>query len=137
VKHLATFLLLVLAASTQAGSAGEPQMTAQTILDTTTTATGQAINVPANARVIGLIVVLPVGYAPGYHKHPFPRYAYVLSGNLEVQDKSGGSRVYHPGQMFIETLDAWHRPRVEGNVPVRLLVIDQIPRDAKTNTINE
>jgi quercetin dioxygenase-like cupin family protein len=135
-KFLAVGLLLAIASVARAGSAGE-QMAVHQILNTTTTATGQAIVLPNNPRVIGSIVVLPPGYAPGYHKHPFPRYAYVLSGELEVQDKSGGTRRYGPGQMFVETVNAWHRPRVEGSVPVRLVVIDQIPSTAHTNTINE
>lgn len=136
-KTLAAFTLLALAVSSQASSAGEPRMTARTILSTTTTATGQPISVPSNPHTIGTIVEIPVGYAPGYHKHLFSRYAYVLSGELEVQDKGNGSRIYRPGQLFVETTGSWHRPHVLGTIPVRLLVIDQIPQGATTNTVNE
>jgi hypothetical protein len=51
------------------------------------------------------------------HKHPFPRYAYVLAGALRV-----------------EAIDQWHRGTSLDNGPVKLLVIDQVPGDVP-NTV--
>ncbi len=133
-------LALTLAAiiAVPASTLAAPQMTARTILSTTTTSTGQPLMLPGGSvRAIGSIVVIPDGYTSGYHKHLFPRYAYVLSGHLDVQDEGGKTRHYAPGDLFIETVNSWHRPHVIGNAPVRLLVIDQIPRNAKTNTIQQ
>jgi len=138
MKTVLALASLVAIATLPAGSATAPQMTANVILNTTTTGTGQPIELPGGkVRVIGLIVEIPPGYAPGYHRHPYPRYAYVLAGHLGVQDEHGATRTYGPGQLFVETLNGWHRPRVEGGETVKLLVIDQQPEDAKTNTIQQ
>ena len=45
-------------------------------------------------------------------------------------------RHYAPGDFFVETIHGWHRPHVVGDETVKLLVIDQQPADAKTNTVN-
>lgn len=129
---------ILAAVAVPASSASAPQMTARTILSTTTTSTGQPLRLPGGAvRAVGSIIVIPAGYTSGYHKHLYPRYAYVLSGHLDVQDEGGKTRHYAPGDLFIETVNSWHRPHVIGNVPVRLLVIDQLPQSAKTNTIQQ
>jgi len=121
MKTVLALALLLATAALPAGSATAPQMTAKTILDTTTTGTGQPIELPGGkVRVIGLIVEIPPGYAPGYHRHPYPRYAYVLAGHLGVQDEHGATRTYGPGQLFVETRNGWHRPRVEGDETVNL-----------------
>lgn len=136
----ASFVLaLALAAiAVPASAIAAPQMTARTILDTTTTSTGQPLVLPGGtARAVGSIIVIPVGYTSGYHKHLYPRYAYVLSGHLDVQDEGGKTRHYAPGDLFIETVNSWHRPHVVGNAPVRLLVIDQMPQGVTSNTIQQ
>jgi quercetin dioxygenase-like cupin family protein len=132
-------LALALAAiAVPASSIAAPQMTARTILNTTTTSTGQRLVLPGGTvRAVGSIIVIPVGYTSGYHKHLYPRYAYVLSGHLDVQDEGGKTRHYAPGDLFIETVNSWHRPHVVGNAPVRLLVIDQMPQHATTNTVQQ
>ena len=138
MKTVIALASLLATAALPAASATAPQMTAAVILNTTTTGTGQPIELPSGkVRVIGMIVEIPPGYSPGYHRHPYPRYAYVLAGHLDVQDERGATRTYGPGQFFIETVDGWHRPHVEGDVAVKLLVIDQQPEDAKTNTIQQ
>lgn len=138
MKIVLALASLLASAALPAGSASAPQMTANVILNTTTTGTGQPIVLPSGrVRVIGTIVDIPPGYAPGYHRHPYPRYAYVLAGHLDVQDEHGATRTYGPGQFFIETVDGWHRPHVEGSVSVKLLVIDQQPEAAKSNTIQQ
>ena len=141
MKLLSVFALLVAATwaptvSAATATAAAPQMTAHVVLDTTVTGTGQPIVLPTgDARVVGLVVEIPSGYAPGYHKHPYPRYAYVLAGHLDIQDIGGTVRHYGPGDMIIETVDGWHRPHVVGTTPVKLFVIDQTPAAIKTNTI--
>ncbi len=138
MKIFLALAMLLTSASVPATSATAPTMSAHVILNATTTGTGQAIALPqGHARVIATIVEIPVGYAPGYHEHPYPRYAYVLSGHLDVQDEHGGTRHYAPGDFMIETVAGWHRPHVAGNTPVKLLVIDQTPVDSKTNTISK
>lgn len=136
MKIFLALAMLLTVAAIPASSASAPTIGARVILDATATGTGQPIVLPqGRVRAIVTIVEIPAGYAPGYHKHPYPRYAYVLSGQLDVQDERGGTRHYATGDFFIETLGGWHRPHVVGDTPVRLLVIDQTPIAAKTNTI--
>jgi quercetin dioxygenase-like cupin family protein len=69
------------------------------------------------------------------HKHPFPRYAYVLAGALRVTNTdTGHSEIYKVGDFIIEAIDQWHRGTSLGNAPVKLLVIDQVPGDVP-NTV--
>jgi quercetin dioxygenase-like cupin family protein len=137
MKIFLVLALLVATPALSATSASAPQMTARVVLNATTTATGQAIRLPqGSVRVIGSIVEIAPGYAPGYHEHLYSRYAYVLAGHLDVQDEGGTTRHYAPGDFFVETIHGWHRPHVVGDETVKLLVIDQQPADAKTNTVN-
>ena len=134
MKLVSILAVALFAASIPAYAA--PQMTAKQILNTTTTATGQPIAMPSGRlRVIGSIVVIPPAYAGGYHKHIYPRYAYVLAGTLNVQDKGGATRHYVTGSAFVETIGSWHRARVQGRTPVRLFVLDQMPQGMRTNTV--
>jgi quercetin dioxygenase-like cupin family protein len=59
------------------------------------------------------------------HKHPAPRYAYVLSGTLRVSNTdTGKSDVYKSGDFIVEAVDQWHKAANIGSDPVKLLVID-------------
>jgi quercetin dioxygenase-like cupin family protein len=110
------------------------QIVSRTILDTATTSTGEPIALPQGpVHVLTTIVDLAPGTSYPYHRHPYPRYAYVLSGTLGVQDERGVTRHYGPGTMFVET-HGWHRPSIQG-AAVRLLVIDQLPKGVRSNTI--
>ncbi len=97
----------------------------------------------------GQPIVLPRGHlqvttstydiAPGavlpVHKHPFPRFAYVLEGNLSVTDQDTGQTfLYKPGDMIVEVVNQWHYGENIGSSPVRLLVIDEVEGNAP-NTI--
>ena len=77
--------------------------------------------------------------APGatlpVHKHPFPRFAYVLEGTLSVTDQDTGQTfTYKAGDMIVEVIDQWHFGTNIGQSPVRLLVIDEVEGD-QPNTI--
>ena len=54
---------------------------------TSVTGNGQKITYPLTdkAEVTAMIVDLPPGAETGWHKHPVPVYAYVISGNLTVE----------------------------------------------------
>lgn len=98
------------------------------IARTTKTATGQPIALPQGpVEVVASIYTLAPGARLPEHKHPFQRYAYVLEGELLVQQVDSSSRVYHAGEFVIESVDHWHFGATVGIVPVKLLVIDQLP----------
>ena len=69
------------------------------------------------------------------HRHPFPRYGYVLAGSLEVINLEAGTvRTFEPGSFIVEDVERWHKARTVGAVPVELLVIDFAPL-GQSNTV--
>jgi quercetin dioxygenase-like cupin family protein len=101
----------------------------------TETALGQKLALPqGNAEVTVLSYEIPPGAKLPVHKHPHPRYAYVLAGRLKVSTGDDAkSFEYGPGDFIVEMLDAWHGETL-GPETVKLLVIDQAP-PGETNTV--
>lgn len=108
----------------------------QQIMSATRTASGQPIILPkANARISVSEFTLAPGAKLPVHKHPFPRFAYVLEGRLSVVDEDTGQTfVYKAGEMIVEVVNQWHYGTNIGQLPVRLLVIDEVEGD-RPNTI--
>lgn len=123
-------LLVVAPARAEEGVAVRP------IGSATRTAAGQPIRLPqGDARVSMSEFTLAPGARLPVHKHPFPRFAYVLTGTLAVTDQeTGRTIVYKPGDMVVEVVDRWHSGANAGPTPVRLLVIDEVAGDV-SNTI--
>ena len=98
------------------------------LASTTVTASGQPITLPQkNAQVLVSSYEIPAGATLPVHKHPFPRYAYVLAGNLQVTNvDTGKSNTYKTGDFIVEMIDQWHQGANVGADTVKLLVIDQV-----------
>ena len=106
------------------------------IMSATQTASGQPIHLPGgDARVSMSEFTIAPGARLPVHKHPFPRFAYVLEGTLAVtvQD-TGQTFIYKPGDMIVEVVDQWHFGENVGATPVRLLVIDEVAGNV-SNTV--
>ena len=102
-------VIVLLAAPAQA--AEDRAVVATPVLTSTVTATGQPIVLP---RENPQVRVVTLDIAPGAvlpeHKHPYPRYGYVLAGTLRVTNTdTGTSMVYGVGDFIIEAVDQWHR----------------------------
>jgi quercetin dioxygenase-like cupin family protein len=97
------------------------------VLRSTTTSTGQPITLPPpGAEVVASLYTIAAGARLPVHKHPYTRYAYVLSGRLRVVEEATGEAFeFGPGDFVIEMTDAWHWGSNPGEEPLRLLVIDQ------------
>jgi quercetin dioxygenase-like cupin family protein len=106
------------------------------LLSTTTTSTGQPIVLPQHdAQLIVSIYDVAPGAVLPEHEHPYPRYGYVLSGNLRVTDtETGQSRSYGPGDFILESVGQWHVGTNAGSEPVKLLVIDIVEK-GQPNTV--
>ena len=106
------------------------------VVSTDKTAIGQPIEVPQHPTVIVSIVTFPPGDKPAVHKHPYPHYGYMLEGTLTiVNTETGESFKLKPGEFLVEMMDAWHYGENRGTVPVRILIVDQVPEGAKTNSV--
>jgi quercetin dioxygenase-like cupin family protein len=116
------------------GAADMPKVIVQPVTRTGTTITGEKIVVPQNPDVSVSIATFPPGAALPIHKHPYPHYVYVLEGSLTVFNiDAGRSFAAKKGDFIVETNTNWHYGKNEGTVPVKLLIIDQLPAGAKSN----
>jgi quercetin dioxygenase-like cupin family protein len=131
-RHLIPIAAILIATSTHAADA--PKISVQPIARTSTTITGEKIVVPPNPDVVTSIATFPPGAELPVHKHPYPHYVYVLDGVLTVFNvDTGRSFTVKKGDFIVETNADWHYGKNEGMVPVKLLVIDQLPAGTKSN----
>jgi quercetin dioxygenase-like cupin family protein len=122
-----TTVLLMLAAPLAAQAEG---VKVEPISKTDVTSSGQPIVLPrGHVKVITSTYEIPPGAKLPVHKHNYPRYGYMLSGQLRVTNiKTGKSTTFNPGDFIIESLGQWHKAESIGTDPVKLLVIDQVPK---------
>jgi quercetin dioxygenase-like cupin family protein len=122
VRRFVLALCFLFAATLSAGT--QEKITAATLFQSTVTAAGQPIVFPAgNTEVAALMVDIPAGMDTGWHKHPWPRYAYVVSGVITVENDAGQAKTYRAGDFFVEQINIFHHGTT--TEPTRLLVIDQ------------
>jgi quercetin dioxygenase-like cupin family protein len=122
MKRLCLALCFLFAATLSAST--QEKIVATTILRSTVTAAGQPIVFPSGkTEVAALMVDLPAGADTGWHKHPWPRYAYVMSGAVTVENEAGERKTYKAGEFVVEQINLFHRGTT--TAPTRLLVIDQ------------
>jgi quercetin dioxygenase-like cupin family protein len=109
--------------------ASVPKPVVTKLFSGTQTATSQPLTLPQGpVELTVLKYAIPPGAVLPVHKHPYPRYAYVLTGRLKVSTADGAhSFEYGPGDVVVEMLDAWHSGTPLGSESVTLLVIDQAP----------
>jgi quercetin dioxygenase-like cupin family protein len=94
------------------------------LLRTSTTAAGQPIAYPTtdHPEVTAVRVMIPPGAETGWHKHPFPCYGYILSGELTVDMESGKSTRLTTGEALVESVNVLHNGRNTGSEPVTLVM---------------
>lgn len=134
VLSAAVVLVLPLPARSQGGA---PPVVVTPVVSTITTAGGQPILLPSGAaRVIVSTYVIAPGAKLPIHRHRYPRYAYVLQGRLRVTDTHTNRTFnYKQGDFVIEVLNDLHFGVNPGSTPLRLLVIDNVPK-AVTNNVS-
>jgi quercetin dioxygenase-like cupin family protein len=127
-KTSLTATLFVLSAPLSAQAAGEVKVVP--MLNAKVTSTGQPIVLPrGHVRVITSTYEIAPGAKLPEHKHIYPRYGYLMSGQLRVTNvETGTSTIFNPGDFIIESLGQWHTAESIGTDPIRLLVIDQVPK---------
>lgn len=105
----------------------------------TETASGQPITLPQkNVQVLVSTYDVAAGATLPVHKHPFPRYAYVQAGTLQVTNvETGKSNTYKTGDFIIEMIGQWHQATNVGTDPVKLLVIDQVEEGTKNTVLRQ
>src|SRR5262245_29537055 len=123
-----TILFALLVAPLQAQE-GE-DVTVTQLLSSTTTSSGQPVVLPQkDAEIVVSIYDVTPGATLPVHNHPHPRYAYVLSGMLRVNNiDTGQSDSYAPGAFILESVGQWHADTSIGSEPLKLLIIDIVEK---------
>jgi quercetin dioxygenase-like cupin family protein len=85
---------------------------------------GQDYTYPNGSPLIETYLIeLPPGQKTGIHLHEVPLLAYIISGRLETNYGSKGSKVSTAGDIFIEAIEWCHFGQTLGTEPVRILAI--------------
>lgn len=94
------------------------------ILRASETVAGQPIRYPRveNPEVTVVRVTIPPGTETGWHRHPFPAYAYMLTGKLTLQMEGGRSRELKAGDALVESVNVWHNGVNAGPAPVEIIM---------------
>ncbi|TIY00619.1 MAG: cupin domain-containing protein [Mesorhizobium sp.] len=138
---ISTTLLLAAALSATAAhalDASETPVVVTPLASRTETASGQPITPQKNVQVLVSSFEIAPGATLPVHKHPFPRYAYVQGGTLQVTNvETGKSTTYKSGDFIIEMIGQWHQATNVGADPVKLLVIDQVEEGTKNTVLRQ
>ena len=136
MRMLAAIAATAVFTSYNASNAAEPKVTIKPVARVDKTVLGQPIVVPPNAELRAFTVEFEPGARLRIHKHPWPHYVHVEKGTLTVMnDETGKSLTFKEGSFFVEMLNTWHYGINRTNAPVKLLVIEQMPKTAETNTV--
>ncbi|WP_431287426.1 cupin domain-containing protein [Roseateles chitinivorans] len=92
--------------------------------------TDQPLTWPRDYKAIATPFVLADAKPLPEHYHPFPRFGWVLEGELKVvQVRTGRERVFGPGDLIVESIGERHYGVKVGAEPVVLHLLDIVPRD--------
>src|SRR4051794_36020930 len=89
------------------------------LLKTLVDGSGKPLVYPAEkpAQVTAVKVEIPPGSETGWHTHPFPCFAYVLEGGLDVELASGEIKKLTAGNAYPEVVNILHNGKNRGTVP--------------------
>lgn len=136
MRRIAALALASVLATGAACAADAPKVEVQPVARVNTTIIGQPIVVPERPDVIVSIATFPPGSRLPEHEHLHPHYVYVLDGVLTVVNTQTNTTFdVKAGDFVVEMQDTWHYGINNGTVPVKLLVIDQVPAGEKSNMV--
>jgi quercetin dioxygenase-like cupin family protein len=86
------------------------------------TVIGQDLQYPKGTPMIKAFEIeIAPGQQTSLHRHAIPLFAYVVSGELEVDYGSKGKRMIKAGTSFMEAIDWCHYGKALGNQPVKII----------------
>ena len=94
------------------------------IISTSETALGNKIVYPVGeAKITAFEFTVPVGAPVPAHTHSFPIFLLIKQGEVTLDYGNGKSKVYRPGDAFIEDVGVVHTATNTGDVPIKALVV--------------
>ena len=124
IKLSCAFALVILAGCRSVNEAYVSDVKVQTLVKTSVDVAGQKLQYPAGgtAELTEVLVELAPGQSTGWHTHPNPCAAYILQGEITVEDELGVKRHFAAGDAFAEVVKRRHCGVNEGRVPVKILL---------------
>jgi quercetin dioxygenase-like cupin family protein len=94
-----------------------PMESAKTIL-------GQDFRYPSGApQIQAFEIEIPPGQQTTLHRHAIPLFAYITSGDLELDYGSKGKKIVRSGSSFVEAMNWCHFGKPLGNQSVRIIAV--------------
>ena len=94
------------------------------IISTGETVLGNKIVYPVGeAKITAFEFTVPVGAPVAPHTHSFPVLLIIQQGEVTLDYEDGKSKVYRPGDAFIEDVGVVHSSKNTGDVPIKALVV--------------
>ena len=81
------------------------------------------------------LVTIPPGKRLHFHCHPFPTFAYMKSGSIEVEKMDGSKKKFKKGDIISEVVNRWHRGRNTSSLRKAEIVVFYIGQKSTQNTI--
>lgn len=136
MKRIAAACLLAASMTAFAYSADAPKVTVEPVISTDTTVIGQPIVMPKDPTLVATVATFPPGSRLPVHRHPYPHYGYMLEGELTVVNEETGKRfTIRKGEFLVEMNDTWHYGENDGKEPVKLLIVDHLPKGVTSNVV--
>lgn len=111
--HICAFLFAVASSIvTQAHAAEKPEIKAKVAMKESVSWDGAPYNSypQGQPQLTVLEITIPPHTALPWHQHPVPNAAYVVSGELTIEDRTTGKSLkVHAGQAFAESVNSSHR----------------------------
>ncbi|MDD5276075.1 MAG: cupin domain-containing protein [Methylovulum sp.] len=93
------------------------------LIKTTTSWDGKQIVYPAGQpEITGLLIEIAPGKQTNWHLHPYPSFAFILEGSLEVTLKDGKVKHLQAGDPLVEVVNTPHNGRNIGGTPLKIMV---------------
>ncbi len=93
------------------------------LVKTTTSWDGKQIVYPVGQpEITGLLIEIAPGKQTNWHLHPYPSFAFILEGSLEVTLTDGQVKHLQAGDPLVEVVNTPHNGRNIGNTPLKIMV---------------
>jgi D-alanyl-D-alanine dipeptidase len=95
------------------------------LMETDRTIAGEPVRYPETfpAQTTASIVTIQPGTSTQWHRHKAPMFAYMLSGQLEVEYDGLGRKTLKAGDAFMEAMEVSHIASNLGSEPARILTV--------------
>ncbi len=85
---------------------------------------GQDFRYPSGTpQIQAFEIEIPPGQQTTLHRHAIPLFAYIASGDLELDYGSKGKKIVRSGSSFVEAINWCHFGKPLGNQSVRIIAV--------------